>query len=58
MKLTKLNIRYKYYPEGELDAEAEFSGNSGKMIIPITEQDVQDIQQLLLNKTKELASEA
>ncbi len=35
----------------------EFQGLTGKMVLPLTSMDIEDIQQLLLIKTKVLAGE-
>lgn len=45
------------YPE-KLSGNVEFSGKSGSMKFELTEKDFQDIEQLLLIKTKILAQEA
>ena len=40
-----------------LTGTVEFSGTNGKMSMNLTPEDIENIQQLLMSKTKDLASE-
>lgn len=64
MRLTYLKIEKKLFGRTleELDnppliGEVEFSGTSGKMHMDLTQEDIENIQQLLMSKTKDLANE-
>lgn len=66
MRLTYLKIEESITPasmdysvkERELTGRVEFEGKTGKMVLPLNQVDIRDIQELLLVKTKVLAGEA
>jgi hypothetical protein len=67
MKLIKVELRKNAcanWDDGkggripELDGFVEFEGKTGVMRLPLTQQDIIDIEQLLRIKTKVLGAEA
>lgn len=69
MKMTYLKIEKSLFNpamntftsvkvETPLEGTVRFAGTSGVMDIPLTAEDIENIQQLLMKKTKDLASEA
>ena len=64
MQLTYLKIQRELFGRTleeqdnlPLIGEVEFSGTTGKMHMNLTSKDIENIQQLLMSKTKDLASE-
>lgn len=64
MRLTYLKIEKKLFGRTleelnnpPLIGTVEFSSNNGKMCMDLTPEDIENIQQLLMSKTKDLASE-
>lgn len=65
MQMIDLSITVEIFPQNipkdgtkPLQGIVKFAGAGGVMVIPLTKNDIQDIQQLLMKKTKDLASEA
>jgi hypothetical protein len=61
MKLVEVEINERYNLKEDsmvLHGYVVFRGDVGEMRIPLTAQDIEDIEQLLRVKTKALAQEA